>query len=470
MSLFKIVPILIICMFSAVQVVAQEAGYVLQVQGRLVFLDKGIQDDIHPDDFFELVRQETIIHPVTGENLGGQVHLGAVRVVQVLSKLSTAEVVDLVNGIGPEMLDQEAKQGLIRIQPLHGDLKTKIKTRMKALQDMGPRSFGDRNPDGVIGYLVPEFRFGLGSKPVLHLPSRANRLVSERLQFSHLGGKPVEFLPEGAYAFLADSLLVDFADTSGIGSMPSLGHTEGVGVSLTFPTTNWSSAIVDLGFGSRSHILFGIRTYPGSLFNFLGSGITPVGRVGEPVLTFKVGWGGRGPRSLSESAEKQLIARSELKADNFFISLLNPEQTSVADSLYQVGITEVLRKEAGDSLREITRREVGFTLGLCLPLSRDFILKAGLTRLANIRELNAGLTYYLKKIDGDGTESNPDGVVRSPVLMLDWIYNSNSKMGVLNPSLKFPFSPNYTVTVGYVTNLGNFNRFGIGLRGYLQGF
>ena len=470
MRAFLTISVLTLWVASALPAAGQEPGYVLQVQGRLVFIDKGMQDNIQPDDLFEVVRQETIIHPVTGENLGGRVHLGAVRVIEVFSRLSTAEVVDLVKGMGPEVLDQEAKQGLIRVQPLPTDMETAIKARMKAIEDKASGMTGKRNPDGVIGHLVPDFRFGLGSRTALPLPGRVDLLIADTLRFGHLAGRPVASLPEGAYVSVADSLLIDFADTAGVGPLPAFGPAEEVGVSLLFPVTTWSSAIADLGFGSRSRILLGTRVYPGALFGFLGKGVTPDGRVGEPVLTVKVGWGGEGPRSLPASAETQLVARQDLQPDSLFISTLAPEQASAADSLYRTGITEILRHEATDSLQQISERKFGFALGLSLPLARHFTLRAGLTQLGNIHEVTAGLTYFVKGVDKDGMVANPDGAVRSPILSLDWIYDSDSKEGFLNPRLKFPLSRNYTLAAGYVTDLGSFNRFGITLRGYLQGF
>ena len=93
-------------------------GYVLRVEGRLVFLDMGTQDNVHPNKFYHMARQETVIHPVTGENLGGLIPLGSVRVVEVFPRLATAEVIRLNRDMDLELLDQEARQGLIRIQSM----------------------------------------------------------------------------------------------------------------------------------------------------------------------------------------------------------------------------------------------------------------------------------------------------------------------------------------------------------------
>ena len=74
---------------SSTEVTAQErTGYVMRVEGRLVFIDLGAQDEVIPNDLFRVIRQETIIHPVTGENLGGEVPLGMVRVVEIFPRYS----------------------------------------------------------------------------------------------------------------------------------------------------------------------------------------------------------------------------------------------------------------------------------------------------------------------------------------------------------------------------------------------
>ena len=65
------------------QMAQDRMGYVMRVEGRLVFVDLGAQDEVIPNDLFRMIRQETIIHPVTGENLGGEVPLGMIRIVEI---------------------------------------------------------------------------------------------------------------------------------------------------------------------------------------------------------------------------------------------------------------------------------------------------------------------------------------------------------------------------------------------------
>ena len=93
-------------------------GYVLRSEGRLVFIDLGVQDEVIPNDLFSIVRQESIIHPVTGENLGGEVLMGMVRVIEIFNRYSTAEILNLSPGIDLRVLDTEARQGLIRVKSL----------------------------------------------------------------------------------------------------------------------------------------------------------------------------------------------------------------------------------------------------------------------------------------------------------------------------------------------------------------
>ena len=73
-------------------------GYVLQVAGKLVYLDLGVRDNVRVGDTFEIIRDQDIVHPITGENLGGKAPVGVVKVTQVFEKLSVAEVVSVIPG------------------------------------------------------------------------------------------------------------------------------------------------------------------------------------------------------------------------------------------------------------------------------------------------------------------------------------------------------------------------------------
>ena len=271
---------------SAQLMVPQEPGYVIQVEGRLVFIDRGMEDDIEPEDLLQVVRQETIIHPVTGENLGGQVPLGAVRIVEVFPKLSTAEIVELVVGMDMNILDQEAKQGMIRVQELPIEIENVMKERMaEPTYSMTP-VLG--NPDGVLGRLNPNLTLGFGSRPPLTLPTRAYQLIRPDIRFSDLQVGQAVGIPEGSIALVADSLLLAFADTLSVSQeLPELGSQIEVGLDFEYPITTWLSGLADLRFGNRTQISLGARAYPGkSLF---GKGFSPDGNVGQPVVSLSLG-------------------------------------------------------------------------------------------------------------------------------------------------------------------------------------
>ncbi|MGA1196109.1 MAG: hypothetical protein ACO36I_06370, partial [Candidatus Latescibacterota bacterium] len=168
----------LICLcFALAPAFAQDTGYVLQVAGRLVFVDKGEQDNMRPGDFLQIIRQEIIKHPETGENLAGEVALGVVRIVEVFPRLSTAEVVDLMRGMDFDMLDKEARQGLIRIRVLPPEAEMMILERVKA-RESGLMAAPDRlNPDGVLRQFVPEIRVGIGSRQDAVWPAFTYQLI-----------------------------------------------------------------------------------------------------------------------------------------------------------------------------------------------------------------------------------------------------------------------------------------------------
>ncbi len=447
MRVFGMIAVFALCMVPVLPAVGQESeGYVVQVEGRLVFIDKGSQDNVYPDNLYQVVRQETIIHPVTGENLGGQVPLGAVRVVEVFPRLSTAEVVDLVRGMDLEMLDKEAKQGKIRIRPLPEEMEETMKKQMEVEPGMQPmRAAMGGSPDGPVRSLVPDLRLGFGSRVVTAFPDTVFKLIPQGLR-----GQAE-----------ADSINRPLENING---------SNDVAFSLLMPFSERFSAIADVQMGSSSLFAIGGRYYPGPVLGFLGEGQTPDGEVGEPVVTLKVGTGGRGSSSLPVAVESQIVASSALQADSLFISTLDTSQVVFADSLFQAGVTTTLRTGARDSLNAISKRGTGFAFGLSLALSQRFSFRTGLRRFGNIREFSGGLTYYMKPAEPGGPGTNPDGAIRSLILALDATRDTKGKKTYMNLNLTYPLAPTYTLAAGFLTDMSSFNRIGLSLKGYLKGF
>ena len=109
-TLYTLATALVVLAGFSWEATAQDrTGYVMRVEGRLVFIDLGTQDEVIPNDLFRLIRQETIIHPVTGENLGGEVLLGVIRIVEIFPRYSTAEILKLDPGADIRMMEAEAK-------------------------------------------------------------------------------------------------------------------------------------------------------------------------------------------------------------------------------------------------------------------------------------------------------------------------------------------------------------------------
>ena len=88
--------------------------------------------------------------------------------------------------------------------------------------------------------------------------------------------------------------------------------------------------------------------------------------------------------------------------------------------------------------------------------------------MGNIRELSGGLTFYTKAVEPDAAEANPDGALRSLVLEIGGAYDTGLKQRVLGLNLTFPLSGRYTAAVDFLTDMGDFKRFGISLKGYMK--
>ena len=449
---------------EGVAVFAQtQQGYVLQVQGRLVFLDLGEQDNVHPDDFLQVLRHEAIIHPVTGEDLGGDVPLGTVRIVQVFPRLSTAEVIDLDRKADLDVMDREAREGLIRVRPLPMDLREKAQRKMDAVAGMPMLTVPvhtEKNPDGAVGAWVTDFRFGLGSRVRTATPDSIYQLISDLETFESIFGPPLN--PGG---------LRGQADQTGINQkLAGINDKQELQLSLVMPRSRRLSALLDVWRGGNSLWAIGARYYPGPLVPYLGDGKTPDGEIGEPAITLIVGRGGRGSSSLTAAASALIRARGDLVADSLFIGSLDSTQTVFADSLFRDSITDSLRRDAESSLEESAKRGFGFGVGLSVPLFKRFTIRAGLMRFGNVDEISAGLTYYMKTLNPAGVNANPDGMLRSLIASLDWRWDREVEKNYLDLNLRFPFNARYTFGADVITDLGGFTRYGVSLKGYIKGF
>ena len=432
---------------------AEGEGYVLRVEGRLVFLDVGTQDNVHPRSFLQIVRQETIIHPVTGENLGGQIPLGAVRIVEVFPRLSTAEVVDLAREIDLEMLDQEARQGKIMVRPPSADLEEMLRMRIemapKGSAPMMSRGPLEGNPDGPLGSLVPHLQMGFGSRTLTAVPDTVFQLIPQDVRSQ------------------ADS-------ASAQAALGEINGANDIVFSLQMPVSERLTAQADVQVGGSSRIAVGGRFYPGPVLGFLGEGRNPEGQVGEPAITLTIGRGGRGATALPVAALSQIVARS----DSVFLESLDAAFVAEPlDTLTQAALTDTLSKITGSlrqateqSFTEMSKRGLGFAIGISLPVSKKLSFRVGMTRLGNISELTGGLTYYLKAVELGDPGTNPDGAIRSPVLALDATSDGKAKKTLYGLNLKLPIAAACTLSLGGVTDLGSYKRVGLSLKGYLNVF
>jgi hypothetical protein len=438
---------------------AQERmGYVMRVEGRLVFLDLGAQDEVIPNDLFRVIRQETIIHPVTGENLGGEVPLGIIRIVEIFPRYSTAEILNTDPGADIRMMSSEARQGLIRVKMLTSDEQMDVQnmiTRKPMIRSATIMAPSTGNPDGAMNSIVPEFRVGGASAADTNLPSRTYNLIS-------------------------NPVLLAQADTASIDqTLENFNSPLLVELGVRMPLSDKASFIGRLGIGAATKFAVGARFYPGTMF---GSGVaTPDGHVGEPAFTVMVGYGGKGSSALPAAALAQLTARTNLVAvDGFEIDLgdtlvtvpvggFTPTDAALqvrVDSAFQAVTTDSIRASATDSLTKLASTGLGFGIGVDLPLTEQIKLDASLERFGSIETMAFGLAWYSKRM-GMG-DANPDGVLRSLIGSARLILDSNADKTYVDLGITYPVSAQYTLSAGFISDFGGFSQFGLAVRGYIN--
>jgi hypothetical protein len=420
--------------------------YRLSDEGRLVYIDLGSKDNVRPSNMLQLLRHESIIHPVTLEDLGGETPLGAVRVVEVFPRLSTAEVIDLVRGIDLGILDQEARAGKIRVRPMPEGTSEALIDRLKEAPEMPPlQAVKIVSADGRIGGWVPNLQVGIGTQVMTAAPDSIYKLLSASRR--------------------------TLADTTVNAPVGDLNSKRQIGLSFLMPVSERLSALADIQLGGVSLLTVGGRYFMGK--SFWGAGRNPDGKVGEPALTLKVGRGGRGSSSLPNEAINLIKARE----DDAFLATLNPEFVgeTLSDSLQALKIdtlsviTNSLRTAAEDSLGTFNNKGLGYALGLSVPVTRRFTLRSGLMKFGNISEFTGGVTYYLKASDPREEGVNPDGAIKSLVLALDGSYDTEAKDTFFNLDIKYPLGHRYTVGANLLTDMGGYNRFGLSLKGFFSG-
>ena len=428
-------------------------GYVLRSEGRLVFIDLGVQDEVIPNDLFSIVRQESIIHPVTGENLGGEVLMGMVRVIEIFNRYSTAEILNLSPGIDLRVLDTEARQGLIRVKSLTAEEEMDAQRVM-----MRPATTrhtmmipSTDNPDGPIKGVIPQIQLGGGSKVQTNLPDSVFGLISD------------------------PNLLAQAANTDSV--LENINSSIVIALGAHYPLSNRTSLVGDLSVGARSKLAVGAKFYTTSLF---GTGApTPNGRVGEPAIRVTVGFGGKGSSSLPIDVTSRLIADPTLAApadfgisigDSTFIKsdpTLTPQVEAQIDSSYRAVVTDSLRVLATDSLSSVAKRGLGIGIGMVLPITNKIKMDLGMERFGSIEEYTLGLTYYMRPLSSQAM-TNPDGVLRSWIFGAQAVFDTKFDKTYLDLNVTYPLTPMYTVAAGFTSNFGGFNHFGVTFRGYID--
>lgn len=81
-------------------------GTIIRVVEGLVYIDQGQRDGVMEGDLFDIISHEVLSHPLTGDTLAvTPKSVGAVRVRQVLAKMSIAEVMQLKAGLDPMLME-----------------------------------------------------------------------------------------------------------------------------------------------------------------------------------------------------------------------------------------------------------------------------------------------------------------------------------------------------------------------------
>ena len=371
-------------------------GYVLRVMGKIIYLDLGLRDNVRVGDTFEIVRDEEIVHPITGENLGGKTTVGTVRVTQVFEKLSVAEVVSLLPGATMTKLDR------IRMgnEPMEPPPQPQAEAAPTPMPTEAPEAHtGElvRNPDGVLRGLD----IGLGGGYETKQKTRtmgADLLIPLTKRFS-LGGD---------YGVSKES----HADT----------------------TLNLSTTDSENEMGGRLRIYLG-RWLRG------GEDINPDGDVGSIVLDL-----GGGTRSLKTVTPLPQQTPPPQQTPS------PPQQTP--SSLQQTQPLPQQTPPAGASVTTVKTSESALRFGLILPMARKWTLGLGYDWEKNLSQVSGWLRYYTSPIDPDWAGANPDGKTGSLVVTLFGSYDtkgvtSKKWMGV---DLKIPLSGLLTFGLTYDTN------------------
>jgi len=422
---------------------APASSYVVQLDGRLAFVDKGRSDGFYEDQYLQLVRHESIIHPVTGEDLGGDVPLGSARVVEVFEKLATAEIIELALGMDLETLGMEVGAGKIRVRELSSELAEGLRSRVQKTKSSAGKMVtvgGMNNPVGPIRGLIPDLDLQFGGRVETAFPDRAYKLI-----------------PNTSLA-LADTTLND--------SLANFNGSRQLALALEMPMTTKLSARAEFAVGSESQLAIGGAFHPGPIFNFVGDGYNPDGEAGAPGFTLVFGSGGRGARSLPLTVSNQIFSDSLAVAAQVLLD--DPAATDSTIAVEVLQATSALRQSAEDSLDTISKRGFGFRFGVTLPASDRLTLRAALSSFGSLSEFTLGTTFFMKPYRPNMMNANPDGVTRSLVFGSDLIYDLKISQIYIKLNFKVPLTRRFTLTGGLLSDLAGISRYGLSFKTYLK--
>jgi hypothetical protein len=106
-----------------------EKGLIIRVMDRLVYIDLGQQEGVQPGDLFDVVDDEVLAHPLTGDTLAvTPKSVGALRVLQVYPKMALAELMHLQGDKNPMLMkiapieDAERLMEIEQYAKMHGSM------------------------------------------------------------------------------------------------------------------------------------------------------------------------------------------------------------------------------------------------------------------------------------------------------------------------------------------------------------
>ena len=96
------VVLLVLAMLGTAGAQLPAKGLVIKNTDGLIFIDMGRQDNVMKGDLFDIIDNDVVLHPLSGDTLSVTPRsVGALKVLQVYPKMSLAELLHIQGGKDP---------------------------------------------------------------------------------------------------------------------------------------------------------------------------------------------------------------------------------------------------------------------------------------------------------------------------------------------------------------------------------